>query len=143
MNFPDPLDETSEFHAQATPLRSHGRTRTAGSDGSSLLAALAQEAHDVSLLIAATGSIVNAVVSGRRPQLQIAMSVYLPSHPIVFPSAIGTQAADTLPSQTIQTLSALYGLVSFARSATIGYSAKREPGATKGPIGLDTLAEAW
>ena len=107
--------------------------------------ALAQEAHDVALLVAATGSIVNAIVSGRRPQLRNCVATYLPSQPTLFPSSLSSNAAsEALSTAAIQRLSSLYSIVAFARSVTLNYSAHRETGSTTtGPIGLDTLGEAW
>ena len=109
-----------------------------------VLIAIAQEAHDVALLVAVTGSIVNAIVASKRPQLRVSMATYLPHQPTAFPAAIGTNAISAaLPATTIQALTAFYGLVTFARTATLGYSARREPGGITGPISMDTIGEAW
>ena len=109
-----------------------------------MLVAIAQEAHDISLLVAVTGSIVNAIVASKRPQLRTSMAAYLPGAPIALPAAIGTNAISAaLPTQTIRSLIAFYGLVAFARSASLGYSARREPGGISGPISMETLGEAW
>lgn len=126
--------------------RRQGRDRTGGGarNRRAVHVALAQEAHDIALLVAVTGSIVNAIVAGRRPQLRTSMAAYLPGQPSLFTASIGSDTASTaLTPPTVQSLIAFYGLVNFARSATLGYSAKREPGGIAGPISMETLGEAW
>jgi hypothetical protein len=138
MEFADRTAELPSSQATAGLMRRHGK-QTAG-----VLVALAQEAHDTALLVAATGSIVNAIVSCKRPQLRTCMATYLPTPPTLFPISIGADGANsTLPTQTIQGLIAFYSVIAFARSATLSYSAKREPGGVTGPISMETLGEAW
>ena len=118
--------------------------RSPAKEARGLHIALGQEAHDVALLVAATGSIVNAIVSGRRPQLRTSMAAYLPSAPTLFPAAISANTAcNALPPEAVQSLSSFYSLIAFARGATVNYSARREPGGVCGPVGMDTLGEVW
>lgn len=144
MDFMDNIDGLELPPAPATTVRRRSRQRTSVQEARGVHAALAQEAFDVALLVAVSGSIVNAIVASRRPQLRTSMAAYLPSAPSLFPVAVGSAAAATaLSTQTIQSMIAFYGLVAFARSATLGYSAKREPGGIAGPISMETLGEAW
>jgi hypothetical protein len=130
--------------AAATMVRYRSKRPSAKVDSRGLHAALAQEAHDIALLVAATGSIVNAIVACKRPQLRTCMATYLPVQPTLYPAAISSNSAsEALSTQAVQAMSAFYNIVSFARSATLSYSAKREPGGVTGPISMETLAEAW
>lgn len=118
--------------------------RVTDKEASGVLVALAQEAYDVSLLVAVTGSVVNAIVASRRPQLRTSMAAYLPSPPILFPASVGNATvASAMTTPAIQSLISYYGLVNFARSATLSYTVKREPGGVAGPISMETLGEAW
>lgn len=143
MNTADSVVGPAEPRFAPVPLRRRTRAASNVAESRALLVALAQEAHDASLLVATTGSIVNAVVSGKRPQLRTTMASYLPGLPLVYPTAVGTIAATGMPAQSIRSLSSFYGLITFARAATLGYSMKREPGTTCGPVNLETLSEAW
>lgn len=137
-------DTPIDFETHRSTLARGRGGRVTGRTARGVHAVLAQEAYDAALLVTVTGSVVNAIVSGNRPQLRTTMAAYLPAPPMLFPStvSVGT-AAHALPSAALQNMIAFYGLVTFARSATLGYSTKREPGGVSGPVSMETLAEAW
>jgi PilZ domain len=144
MNLIDNFAELSSGRAGAGTARRRAMRRTTPADARGLHAALAQEAHDAAILVAATGSIVNAIVACKRPQLRTCMATYLPPQPTLFPSAISSSAASkALSTEAVQGLSSFYSVTAFARSATLSYSARREPGGITGPISMETLGEAW
>lgn len=135
-------------HVPGSTSFGHGRLRHQGrlsaKEAHGVLAALAQEAYDISLLVAVTGSIVNSIVASRRPQLRTSMAAYLPTPPLLFPASVGNATVATaMAVTTIQSMISFYGLVAFARSATLAYTVKREPGGVAGPISMETLGEAW
>ena len=144
--FEDETVDSSEAVARVAPLpaRRRGRQRLMGKEARGMHAALAQEAYDTSMLVAVTGSIVNAIVAGKRPTLRNSITCYQPPQPTLFPSAVSAgTAASAVSAQAMQNMIAFYGLISFARAAAQGFSAKRDPAAGAGPIGGDTLGEAW
>lgn len=144
MDFVDNAETLEAGKASAEFAQRRAALRPVPKDCRGLHAALAQEAHDTALLVAATGSIVNAIVACKRPQLRASMATYLPAQPTLFPAAISSNSvSEALTPQTIQGMSAFYSIVAFARAATYNYTAKREPGGITGPISMETLSEAW
>ena len=142
MDFLDNVGEANgrSFGTNRKPANSRPLTR----ENQGLRIGLAQEAHDIALLVAATGSIVNAIVSGRRPQLRTCMAAYLPGAPTLYPAAISANTAGhAITAEAVKCLGSFYSLIAFARTATLNYSARREPGGISGPVGMDTLGEAW
>jgi hypothetical protein len=107
-----------------------------------LHAAIAQEAQDIALLVAVSGSIINAILTFKQRQLQSAAATYLPPQPILFPVAVAANSwGDTMLPATIQSMTSFYGLIAFARTATVNFGARREPGDPAPQAAV--VAKAW
>ncbi len=118
--------------------------RTTKESDRHIQSALAREARDICLLIAVSGSIVNMLATGRRPELKTSLAAFLPPQPIILPSAIERVAhMDTVANKTAQNLIGFYALVKFARTATLVYAEKFEANRAGKGVDIETLVEAW
>lgn len=107
-----------------------------------ILTVLLGEVQSLSVLIAATTSVVNALSKGNRRLSIDDLASCLPAAPVIYP-ALAQQLCDLdIPSGAIAILQSFHTRLEFARNLTRSFCAQTRSG-TAGAIDFETVADAW